>query len=576
MNDQQASQMVIDRLSYAKTGRQMYELRAIDNEQLYINYIDENTHPYLSNISLPWSYIIVESYLGKCIQMLAAQMPYVRIVEEDEYSHGKARKVERDANMVLYRQKWPILAYNAYKQAFKYPAAFIYEHPWGSVKGHEMPIFELMNFFHTWVNPSILSFDDEDAYAVWETFVPKKTFKKYEKSNKYKNLSKMVPYNKPIYEQNEMAIRSFKNLNDYPIDKYSELIQLLTYWDHENLILCTNEGQNVIRNSDAENDELVRGLGGHIPIKKITPIPVENEFYGMSILEEGKDLFAECNENRNQYNDAVNLMLNPQWIISRSSEVKRSMISSRPGAILFTEDVNGVKPMPMDWNLLAQSLARGGMIERDIMNYSNAFPQFRGGMTGGGKTATETIALQQSGELRSQTYNLLLAVMSVEDMVEDIVKFKKMFMTEDSQFFYWPDQQTMKATPEDYQGNFTFQTFAAFKQMLEVERKQYIEAMTLIFGGANGAFLPFVMPKADQWLERLIDYFEVRSPGQLMLSNQELQQAQMLQQVQQVMQMIGGMTGGQQGRTAMGEREMRQPEGTPNLPTAPIMGNVMA
>ncbi len=570
MDNQLAVQMVNDRLLWAKEGRKQYEQRAIENELLYMNYIDETTHPYLSNISLPWSYIIVESYLGKCIQMLAAQMPYVRIVEEDDDSRPKARKVERDANMVLYRQKWPILAYNTYKQAFKYPCAFIYEKPWGIQKGFEMPIFSLMNWFHTWVNPSILDFDDDDAYAIWETFVPMDNFKRFKDNSNYKNFDKIKTYEKEIYEENEKTIRSYKNISEYPVDTYSKLVQLWTYWDHENLIMLTN-GDNVIRNGD-------NYLEGKIPIRKITPLPIENEFYGMSILEEGKELFAEANENRNQYNDAVNLLLNPQWIVSRSCDLKRSTIQSRPGALLFTDDVNGMKPMPIDWNILAQSLLRGGMIAGDIQNFSNAFPQMRGQAEPGIGTATEYVGMRQAGELRSQTYNLLLAIMSVEGIVEDIVNFKQMFMTENTSFYYWPEQTTMQATPGDYKGKFTFQTFAAFKQMLEVERKHYIEAMTLVFGGANGAFLPFVMPKADEWLDRLIDYFEVRSPEQLRLSNQELQQAQQMQQVQQMMQMIGGMMGGQgqigQGRTSMGEKAMRTPENTPNLPMAPMMGNM--
>jgi len=55
---------------------------------------------------------VIESYLGKCVQMLAGVLPYVRVVEEDDDSRQKAKAVEKDANMVLYKQKWPILAYN--------------------------------------------------------------------------------------------------------------------------------------------------------------------------------------------------------------------------------------------------------------------------------------------------------------------------------------------------------------------------------------------------------------------------------------------------------------------------------
>jgi len=548
LNDKDAVEIVNDRLSVARRGRDEYEERAIENEEFYHNYIDETSHPYLSNIALPWPYIIIESYLGKCIQMLAAQMPYVRVVEEDNKYRTNAKKVEKDSNMVLYRQKWPILAYNTYKQAFKYPCAFIYERPWGMLKGIEMPIFSLMNWFHTWVNPACLDFEDDDAYMIWETYVPMKSFDRFKTNKSYKNLDKMQIHQGEIYDESEKTIRSFKNLSEYPSDKHSKLVRLWTYWDHENFILITNEN-NPIRPDD-------NFLDGKIPCKKITPIPIENEFYGMSILDEGKDLFTECNENRNQYNDAVNLMLNPQWIVSRSCEIKRSMIQSRPGGLLFTDDVNGLQPMKVDWNILAQSIARNGLLSQDIMNYSNAFPQMRGQAVSGQETATEYMGMRQAGELRSQTYNLLLAMMSIEEMIEDVVIFKQMFMTEDSSFFYWPEQNTESVTVDDYRGIFSYKTFANFKQMVEIERKHYIEAMTLIFGGANGAFLPFVMPKADEWLDRLIDYFDLRNPDQLRLTNDELQQAQMMSRVQQMMGMIGGMRGGN-APLALGEKAMR-------------------
>ena len=89
MNDKSASIMVNERLNIADKGREEYAEQAIENEKLYRAYIDETSHPYLSNICLPWPYIIVESYLGKCIQMLAGMLPYVRVVEEDDDSTGK-------------------------------------------------------------------------------------------------------------------------------------------------------------------------------------------------------------------------------------------------------------------------------------------------------------------------------------------------------------------------------------------------------------------------------------------------------------------------------------------------------
>ncbi len=184
----------------------------------------------------------------------------------------------------------------------------------------------------------------------------------------------------------------------------------------------------------------------------------------------------------------------------------------------------------------------------------------------GSETATEYAGMRQAGELRADTYNLLLSMMSVKDIVQDIVKYKRMFMTTPNHFFYWPENVTTMATPEDYQGNFTFKAVSQYKMSREIERKQLIEAMSLVFG--NQAFLPFVVPRADQWLGRLLDYFGIRDTQQLFANPQE----QMMEQM--MMTLTGGMqSGGQQ--PALGEKEMRMPESSPNPMLMGDMGNLV-
>lgn len=557
MNDKSAAIMVNERLSIADDGREEYAAQAIENEKLYRAYIDETSHPYLSNICLPWPYIIVESYLGKCIQMLAGMLPYVRVVEEDDDSREKAKKVEKDANMCLYLQKWPILAYKLYKQSFKYPCGWLQISPWGVVDGREMPIFKVRNWFNTWVNPTITDLDDPDAFVIAIDYVPAWLLKNFMGNPDYKNLNKVRKHEGSIYTEEEEEVQAFKGIPTRQDDKYSELVKVTTYWSYNDFIIMTGDN-NIIRN-DQEN------FLGMLPFKKITPIPLEDEFYGMSILEEGKGLFDEINENENQFNDAVNLMLNPQWIVSRGADVKKSSIVAKSGGILFTDDVSGIVPMKIDWNILTAALQRKSRIEMDIQGYSNAFPQMRGAPQGGAETATEYMGMRSAGELRSDTYNMLLSMMSVEDMVKDIINLKKMFMTKDNSFYYWPDGESVTATPDDYAGNFTFKAVSQYKMSKEIERKQFIEAMALVWG--NQAFLPMIGPKADQWLSRLLDYFGIRDADKLFSNPQEEQMMNML------MQAMGA--GGNGSAPALGEREMRMPELSPNPQGMGDMGGML-
>ena len=564
--DKEALDMVMDRLSLADDGRTDVVLNAVENEKLYHNYIDETENPFISNISLPWPYIVTESYLGKCIQVMAAVMPYVHVVEEDDDSRPKARAVEKDANMVLYKQKWPVLSYNMYKQAFKYGTAWLLEKPWGVLDGSEMPLFSLANFFHVWVNPTILTLDDPDAYVIYETFVPKWYLKQmYTGNPNYKNLSKIETYTGERFTEEEQEIRAFKAQDSLSEDKYSDLVQILYYWSWNDFIVISNS-DNVIRN-DGEN------FLGKIPLRPIQPLPLDNEFYGMSILEEGKQLFAEANENRNQFNDAAWLMLNPQYIVnSETAGLKVKTIRARSGNIIWTEDVNAIVPLKNDWNLLNMCLLRQKAIYEDIQNCTNAFPQLRGAPVTGAETATEYLGMRSAGELRSDTYNLLLAMQGIETIVKDIVDYKKMFMIDQSSSYYWPEGKTNTATPEDYNGNFAYKSFSSFKHAKEIERKQFIEAMTLVWG--NQAFMPFIVPKTEEWLERLLDYFDLRSPEQLRLTEMERMQAQGMAQLQGMMQLLGGggTTAGGAPKPATGENEMRAPETSPNTFMAQMAG----
>jgi hypothetical protein len=175
--------------------------------------------------------------------------------------------------------------------------------------------------------------------------------------------------------------------------------------------------------------------------------------------------------------------------------------------------------------------------------------------------------MRSAGELRSDTYNLLLSMMSIEDMVRDIVKYKKMFMTQPNSFYYWPEEENVTVTADDYSGNFTYKAVSQYKMSKEIERKQFIEAMALVWG--NQAFLPMIGPKADQWLSRLLDYFGIRDAEQLFSNPQEQQMMNMM------MQVMGAQGGGNGSQPALGEREMRMPELSPNPGGMGDMGGMM-
>jgi len=227
-------------------------------------------------------------------------------------------------------------------------------------------------------------------------------------------------------------------------------------------------------------------------------------------------LFAEANENRNQFNDAAWLMLNPHTIVNR--ETAGLKVKDHQGEKWEHHLDRGCQchcSLKNDWNLLNMCLFETEAIYEDIQNCTNASSTFVVLQSRVQRQRQSTLD-EECGELRSDTYNLLLAMQGIETIVKDIVDYKKMFMIDQSSSYYWLKARRTPLRQRIYNGNFAYKSFHPSKHAKEIERKQFIEAMTLVWG--NQAFMPFIVPKTEEWLERLLDYFDLRSPEQLRLT----------------------------------------------------------
>lgn len=73
----------------------------------------------------------------------------------------------------------------------------------------------------------------------------------------------------------------------------------------------------------------------------------DNEFYGIPELVALKYLIKEANTLRNARLDNVNMSVNPMWILDRASGVNVKSLYSRPNGVVWTNDMNGIKPIQL-------------------------------------------------------------------------------------------------------------------------------------------------------------------------------------------------------------------------------------
>lgn len=73
----------------------------------------------------------------------------------------------------------------------------------------------------------------------------------------------------------------------------------------------------------------------------------DGEFYGIPELIAIRSLIKEANALRNARLDNVNISVNPMWLADRAAGLNSRSIYSRPNGIIWTNDINGIKPVQM-------------------------------------------------------------------------------------------------------------------------------------------------------------------------------------------------------------------------------------
>jgi hypothetical protein len=72
----------------------------------------------------------------------------------------------------------------------------------------------------------------------------------------------------------------------------------------------------------------------------------DGEFYGIPELIAIRGLIKEATALRNARLDQTNLAVNRMWIVDRSAGIKNKNLYTRPGGIVFTNDMNGIRELP--------------------------------------------------------------------------------------------------------------------------------------------------------------------------------------------------------------------------------------
>lgn len=240
---------------------------------------------------------------------------------------------------------------------------------------------------------------------------------------------------KPYYSDSYKD--EFDKLNDNEKDVKEEgSIELWEYWglfdpkgdgQFEEYIIVIANGDVVLRCEQNFYDYKFK------PFVACPNYMRESEFYGIPELMAVRSLIKEANTLRNARLDNINLSVNPMWIADRSAGINTKSLFSRPNGVIWTNDVNAIRPLPpMDPSI--GSREEMAFIQNDIQNATamvNAAPVASNLGKQFGRSATGVNFIQSFASSRISLKARMLAELYFKQVAKLMLLTNRQFVTED-------------------------------------------------------------------------------------------------------------------------------------------------
>jgi hypothetical protein len=200
--------------------------------------------------------------------------------------------------------------------------------------------------------------------------------------------------------------------------------ELISYYTDDVQIVVLNRS-HIIRK--VENDRYDKEK----PFKRVVAIPLEKEFWGMSVVDVLADLQEELNTTRNQRIDNVSLILNKIFLKRRNADIDPAEVKSKSGHVIETDDIhNDIKTLDTP-DVTASAYQEEQIIKND-MQYISGVSEFSRGATPQRKeTATTVTTIQEAANV---LFNYTIGVIERTGLLalaDDYKKLNQQYMTQD-------------------------------------------------------------------------------------------------------------------------------------------------
>ena len=364
------------------------------SRELYQNWDSQAKSPIgRANLKLPYGYTIIESEAPQLCEIFLKEKPFFKWSGREpqdmlwenaltDFHAGQLEAMKMPLKLMSFAKGMLIDGTAVAKVPYKFKEALVMQRkmevdpilgmPYPTkvpevqvlFDGPDFEYIPLVDFFP---DPAVREAGNIEAHRgvvhrTWRTFADLRGQRKRKSpagytQGIYDNLQELELSLSAKGCDNGAAWKSFYT-NDEWLDKRQDnvegikkngKIEVWEYWgqfdpegkgEFEEYIITVANGDVVLRCEPTFLDSKIK------PFVACPNVLRDGEFYGIPELIAIRGLIKEATALRNARLDQTNLAVNRQWIVDRAAGIKAKNLYTRPGGIVFTNDMNGIREMP--------------------------------------------------------------------------------------------------------------------------------------------------------------------------------------------------------------------------------------
>ncbi len=540
------------------------------------NHVDALTDPDTgkeitdrSNISIPYTFVQVETILPRLVETLFASRPYVAVKDREptDLPNAGNNEVLLDWQMnermdvqdifhtglkglaiygtavaftgwryqertVIRKEQQPVIDEETgqpYLDEYQQPIQELQPVKVNTVEydDNEVDFVDLGLFF---TDPASTDIDDA-RYCGHISHMTKAQLEQKEDIGMFKLDWKKIPKDSKgnaarDYRMSSVGLPTFDD--QVPENDEDALYEVIHYWEDDKYVAIINRAYIAC---DTENPYWHKKK----PYDKAVYTVVPGEFYGIGIVEMVEDLQDELNAERNQRIDFRSMCLRRMFKVRRGSVVDKKQLKWRQNGIVEVDDMDDIREFTVA-DVPSSSFAVENQAKQDFQDTTGAHDVVMGS-SDTSETATTTMSKDNNASMRFR-----LTISNIEKKLLVSVARK---MLQNNQQFLDTDRvlriagengdEWAKISPAEIQGEFDFVAMGSSVEPL-ANKEAFKQRMIELYGVATKDPIYQDFPgKRMAILRKVFEAFDIKETDNLVPTDEDIQQndqkTQLLQQL---------------------------------------------